>query len=248
MASSVRYWPARVSARVRMILVSLGLARTARAQGVEPFLGPAELEAELGEELVMLGVARRGGQQVAAGLDGGVDPAQPGLELGDAGQVLGAVAAVDLGQPPQGVGGVAQVAGRLADAGGQRPGRDRTRLDLDRPVGRAAPPRGACRRPRGTGPARPIARRSAFLSPSSSLRSASIRCGEPAGRLVVLDARFEDGVFLLVLLGELARGGELGLGVVEPLEPVRDTRPASSAGRSRRCRARRPRSAGRSPP
>ena len=107
------------------------------AQGVEPFLGPAELEAELGEELVTVGVARRGGQQVAAGLEGGVDPAQPGFELGDAGQVLGAVAAVDLGQPAQGVGGVAQVAGRLADPGGQGPGRDRPRLDLDRLLGGA---------------------------------------------------------------------------------------------------------------
>ena len=104
-------------------------------QGVEPFLGSAELEAELGEELVILGVSRRGGQQVAAGLEGGVDPAQPRLQLGDARQVLGPVAAVDLGQPAQGVGGIGQVAGRLADAGRQRPGRDRTRLDLDGPVG-----------------------------------------------------------------------------------------------------------------
>ena len=107
------------------------------AQGVEPFLGPAEPEAELGEELIVVGVTRRGGQQVAAGLEGGVDPAQPGFELGDARQVLGAIAAVDLGQPPQGVGGVAQAAGRLTNAGGQGPGRDRAGVDRDRPVGGA---------------------------------------------------------------------------------------------------------------
>ncbi len=89
------------------------------AQGVEAFLRSAELEAELGEELVAFGIARGGRQQVAAGLQGGVDPAEPRLELGDAGQVLGAVAAVDLGQAPQGVGRVAQVAGRLAHPGGQ---------------------------------------------------------------------------------------------------------------------------------
>ena len=53
------------------------------------------------------------------------------------GQVLGAVAAVDLGEAPQGVGGVGQVAGRLADARRQRPGRDRPRFDLDRLVGGA---------------------------------------------------------------------------------------------------------------
>ena len=83
-ASSVRYCPARVSARVSDDLGVVGVDPHGPAEGVEPFLGPAELEAELGEELVVLGIARRGGQQVAAGLEGGVDPAQPGLQLGDA--------------------------------------------------------------------------------------------------------------------------------------------------------------------
>ena len=45
------------------------------AQGVKPFLRLAELEAELGEKLVVLGVSRRGGQKVSAGLEGRVDAA-----------------------------------------------------------------------------------------------------------------------------------------------------------------------------
>ena len=32
-----------------------------------------------------------------------------------------------------------------------------------------------------------------------------MRCGQPVGGLVVLDASFEDGVFFFVFLGELAR-------------------------------------------
>jgi hypothetical protein len=38
--------------------------------------------------------------------------------------------------------------------------------------------------------------------------------------LVVLDPRFQNGVFLFFFLGELARRRELGLSVVVPFEPV----------------------------
>ncbi len=81
----------------------VGIDPHGASQGVEPLVGPAELEAELREELVVLGVAGCRGEQVAAGLDGRVDPAQPRLQPGDAGQVLGAVLAVDLGEATQGI-------------------------------------------------------------------------------------------------------------------------------------------------
>ena len=51
-ASSVRYWPARVSARVSVILVSLGLTRTARRKASSPSSDRPEPEAELGKELI----------------------------------------------------------------------------------------------------------------------------------------------------------------------------------------------------
>ena len=46
----------------------------------------------------VLGVARRGGQQVAAGLECLVAAAEPGFEPGDLGQVLGPRTAVEPGQ------------------------------------------------------------------------------------------------------------------------------------------------------
>ena len=113
----------------------VGIGPHSPAQGVEPFFRSTELKAKLGEILIVVGITRCGRQQVAARLQGGVDPAQPGFQLGNAGQVFGAIAAVDLAQPPQGVGRVAQAAGRLADPSGQCPGRDRARGDRDRPVG-----------------------------------------------------------------------------------------------------------------
>ena len=48
----------------------VGVDADGAAEGVEALVGLAELEAELGEELVVLGVPRRGGDQVAAGLEG----------------------------------------------------------------------------------------------------------------------------------------------------------------------------------
>ncbi len=153
-----------------------GVGADGAAEGVEPLLDPAVLEAELGEELGVLGAGRGRGQELAAGLDGLVDPPQPRLEPGDArrGTRRGCG-----GRCPRGGRRASAASPRLpADsrhAGRQRPGRDRSAdrsRSRDRPPG---PPRGACRRPRGTGPARssdPTASRDA---PPAPRRIAAIR-------------------------------------------------------------------------
>ena len=65
-----------------------------------------ELEAEIGEEAVMLGIAGGSGEQVAAGLKGGVAVVQLGLDSSDLMECLGPFLAVDLGQLTEGVGGL----------------------------------------------------------------------------------------------------------------------------------------------
>ena len=53
----------------------IGIDPNSPAQGVEPFLRPPEPEAELGKELIIVGITGCGRQQVTARLEGGVDPA-----------------------------------------------------------------------------------------------------------------------------------------------------------------------------
>ena len=193
-------------------------------EGVEALVLAAELEAEAGEELVVLGVAGRRGDQVAPGLEGLFDPAEPGLELGDAGEVLGPVAAVELGQPSEGVDGLAELPGRLADPRRQGPGRDRSGVGLDRlgdrgaRLGELAVGLEVSGQP---GPARggDVLAADLLAEPLDPLRHL------PA-RLVILDLGLEDRAPLLVVLGEPLGGVELRPGVVEPLGAVQELRPA----------------------
>ena len=98
------------------------------AEGFEPFFAVAELEAELGVELIMLRVARRGGEEVTAGLERLRAPAQPRFQLGDVRQILGPEAPVDSSQLAVGLGGGQQVAAALVDARGS--GEDGDRLTV----------------------------------------------------------------------------------------------------------------------
>ena len=88
---------------------------------------------------------------------------------------------------------VAQAAGRLANAGGQasRPGSIAGR---SRSPGRPRePPRGACRRPRGSGPARSSRSAVGVCVAVQLLAQCLDPRGQPAGRLVVLDPRLQHG-------------------------------------------------------
>ncbi len=106
------------------------------AEGVEPLVDLAEAEAQVGEELVVLDLARGGGQEVAAGGQGGVLAAEPGFEPGDAGQVLGPGPAVDRGQGPEGVGRGAEVAQPFVDPGDQGEDRHGPGFEPEPAVGR----------------------------------------------------------------------------------------------------------------
>ena len=193
MASSVWYWPARVSASVRTALVSRGLARTARRRASSPSSTRPCWKQSWAKNSECSGLADVAARSSRPALM--ASSTRPSRDSSRAMpvEVLGAVAAVDLRQPAQGLGGVAQVAGRLAHPGRQRPGRDRAAVDRDRAVGRAGPPRGACRRPRGTGPARSSAPAAVRAAASSSLPHRLDPRRQPAGRLVVLHPRFPHG-------------------------------------------------------
>ena len=173
----------------------------------------------MGEELALFGTGGRGGDQVAAGLERGVHPAQPGLQLGDAGEVGGPVAAVELGQASEGVGGVGQVAGRLADPGGEGPGGNRAAVGLDRTVGRTDGFREFAVRFAIAGQGGPWFRggcRAAFQLLPQGL---DLRASRPAAwSFFTRDSRIRG--FLLVGLGQLSRGGQLALGLVELTEPM----------------------------
>ena len=117
------------------------------------------------------------------------------------------------------VGRVAQAAGRLAHPGRQRPGRDRARVDLDGLFGGAhgLGKLGVSLQVTGQHASRPVP----WLAAQLRAPCAVSRCaGQPVGGLVVLDASFQDSVFFLVFLGELAGGGELGFGVVVLFEAM----------------------------
>ncbi len=191
----------------------VGIGPHGPAQSVESFLGSAQPEAELGKELVAFRISRRGRQQVSTGLQCRLDPAQPRFEPGHAGQVLDAIAAVDLGESAQGRRRVAQAARRLAHPGGSvQAGIERGSISTAFSAARTASGSlvSASRYRASTHQAAAVDCRAA----SSSLRMVSTALRQPAGGLVVLDAGFEDGVFFFVFLGELGGGGELSFGVV----------------------------------
>ena len=123
--------------------------------------------------------------------------------LATLGQVLGPRAAVERGEPAVDVGRVAEPARRLVEPRGGRPGGDRVRRRARSAFSIAAIASVALLRglevagqpPPGGGVAGSLARR----RPS---RSASIRVGEPLGRLVGRDLAFEHGLALLLVAGQ----------------------------------------------
>ena len=77
--------------------------------------------AKVGEELIVIGIAGRGREQVAARLQGLVPASQARFELGDVGEILGAKPAVDGGELAVGVGRREQVAAGFVQPGRRRP-------------------------------------------------------------------------------------------------------------------------------
>ncbi len=111
----------------------IGRIRADRAaEGVEPFFLIAELEAEIGEELVDLGIAGRRREQVAAGLKCLLAAAESLFQFGDSLQILGAEAAVERGQLAVRVGGGEHVPGGLVNPRRRDQHRNRLRVFLAR--------------------------------------------------------------------------------------------------------------------
>ena len=130
----------------------VGIGAHRPAQGVEAFLGLPQPEAELGEELIVFGIAGRSRQQVSAGFQSRLDPPEAGFEPGNAGQVLDAIAAVDLGEPRE----RSAASPRLPDDSRTRARSVQAGSTGDRsrsPFRPHAPPPSACCRPRSNGPA-----------------------------------------------------------------------------------------------
>ena len=135
-------------------------------------------------------------------------------------EVLGAVATVDLRQPAQGLGGIAQVAGRLAHAGRQRPGRDRSAVDRDRPVGRPDRLGELAVGLEVPGQLDPALRRTSRDAASSSRRIAAIRAASRPAAWSFFTRASRTATRCSSRIGEPGGGGELGLGVVELAQPV----------------------------
>ena len=150
----------------------------------------------------MLGVAGRGGQQLASGGQGVVAAAEPGFELGRFGQVQRSRAAVDGCQLAERVGRVEQVARGFGDPrrGGQD--RDRFLVESERLVDRDG---GLGKLPRGfvqAGQAQPT-RRCGFAGLGEPLLGCVDLGRQPFGRLEDFDLPAQDAFALLVVFGQL---------------------------------------------